>query len=590
MLNEHFTFDSVTQKNINLWLEGQYDAEIKAYIRRLLKEDPTQIVDAFYTHLSFGTGGLRGLMGIGPNRINFYTIRAVTQGLANYIQQQPQAQNQVPAVCIGYDSRQYSQEFAQEAAKVLAGNGIQVYLFQGLRPTPLVSFACRYHHCTAAIMITASHNPPTYNGYKVYWADGGQVVSPHDQGIIAEVAKMSDLTRVQMVSSLSHPLIKEMRDEVDQAYIQAMIALQNHPKINKKEGSQLKIVYTSLHGAGITLVPQALHAWGFEAIAYVESQIIPDSTFSTIPSLNPEEPAALKMGIDRLLETEGDILIATDPDADRVGVVVRHQNQPVQLDGNQIAVLCLEHICAALSSQNRLPPRAAFIKTIGMTELFKVICDAYACSCFNVLTGFKYAAEKIREWEALPGGHQYIFGGEESYGYLLGTDVRDKDGVISSALICEVALHAKLKGKTLVDKLHDLYQKYGVYQESLLSLQFGETKEGKEQMALGMRRLRESKLTHFLDIPVVAIEDYLISTKFDLKSGKTEPLMFPVSDVLLYWLEDGTKLMIRPSGTEPKIKLYCGVCEKNFANIPEGIASSLHRCQKILQFIKKLFL
>lgn len=589
MFSEAYHLDAVTQENVRLWLEGQYDQEVKDQIRYLLKENPQQIIDAFYTHLTFGTGGLRGLMGIGPNRMNVYTVRAATQGLADYIHNQPPTPHQKHAVCIGYDSRKYSREFAQEAAKVLAGNQIRVHLFHELRPSPLVSFACRYYHCTAGIMITASHNPPTYNGYKVYWSDGGQVVFPYDKGIIAEVVKITNPSFVRMASTLSHPLIKEIGFEVDKAYIQAMTALQNDPAINRIEGSRLKIVYTSLHGTGATIVPQALQAWGFDQLTYVESQMIPDGSFPSIKSPNPEEPAALKMGIDLLLETEGDILLATDPDADRVGVVVRHQNQGVKLDGNQIAVLCLEHICAMQSAQDRLPERAAFIKTFGMTELFKSICNAYNRPCFSVLTGFKYIAERIREWEALPNGYQYLFGGEESYGYLLGTDVRDKDAVISSALIAEVALHTKLEGKTLVDKLYDLYRKYGLYQQNVLSLNFEETKEGKEKIHAGMYRLRKSKSTQILDIPIVTIEDYLHSIKFDLVSDNEEALPFPVSDVLLYSLKDGTKLMIRPSGTEPKIKIYCSVYEKTFVNIQESIASCLRRCERFLKFIEQQY-
>lgn len=582
-----YSFDTTTQNNVNQWLEGQYDETTKTEIRRLLKDHPKQIIDSFYTHLTFGTGGLRGLMGIGTNRLNVYTIRAVTQGLAQYIQTQS-GDNQPLTVCIGYDSRQHSREFAEEAAKVLAGNQIQVYLFHELRPTPLVSFACRFLHCKAAVMITASHNPPQYNGYKVYGSDGGQIVSPHDQGIIAEFVKIKDPKMVKTVPSLSHSLIKEIGNEMDAAYLHTIAALQNDPEKNRQKGSTLNIVYTSLHGTGITIVPQVLQSWGFGNIQYVQSQIIPDGSFPNVKSPNPEEFSALKEGIDLLLETKGDLLLATDPDADRVGVVVRHQNQAIQLDGHQIAVLCLEHICSTLSIQKRLSPRAAFIKTISMTELFKAICDYYQRPCFNALTGFKYIAEKIRQWESSPDGYQYLFGGEESYGYLLGTDVRDKDAVLSSALIAEAALHAKLEGKTLVDRLHDLYWQYGIYQDCLLSLNFGETKEGKEQMALGMSRLRDSPLTHVLDTPVTIIEDYLTSRRFDLKSGKMEPLLFPISNILLYWLEDGTRLIIRPSGTEPKVKLYCSACEKNFTTISLGITLCRQRCENLLQFMQQL--
>lgn len=585
-VKENVVFDLTTQKNVDQWLEGQYDEETKATIRRLLTEDPQQIVDAFFTHLTFGTAGLRGLMGVGTNRMNIYTVRATTQGLANYVLKQPKQENKNHAVLIGYDSRHYSREFAEETARVLAGNGIEVYLFKNIRPTPLVSFGCRYKKCMAAVMITASHNPAVYNGYKVYWSDGGQVVQPHDIGIIAEVEKITDPTEVRLATNLSDPLIHEIEAEIDEAYIKAITPLQNYPEINQQKGDQLKVVYTSLHGTGITLAPRALTAWGFKNPTLVGDQVIPNGDFPTVKSPNPEEKAALQMGIDLMLKTQSDLLIANDPDADRVGVAVLHKNDAYILNGNQIAAICLAHICEALSKQNRLPSRAAFIKTIGTTELFRVICQDYQRKCFNVLTGFKYIAEKIREWELLPDGYQYIFGGEESYGYLLGTHARDKDAIVCSALLCEVALHAKLEGKTLVDRLYDLYQRYGVYQEKLLSINFGETKEGKEQMAHGMQRLRQSHLHEINGIPVVSVEDYLVSTRYFLETGKTEPIPLIKSDVLLYWLADESKVMVRPSGTEPKVKLYCGVVEKTFPSIEEGIQNSLKRCDDILVFMR----
>lgn len=582
-----FTFDLTTQKNIDLWLEGQYDEETKSQIRSLLKEAPQKAIDAFYTHLTFGTGGLRGLMGVGSNRMNNYTVCAATQGLAQYILKQPKNPDKEHAVVISYDSRQHSREFAEETAKVLAGNGIRAYLFKEMRPCPFVSFACRHLHCVAGVMITASHNPPAYNGYKAYWSDGGQVIPPNDQGIVQEASKITDPTMVKKVDSLSHPLIQEIDHEIDTAYLEAIQTLQSYPQINKEKGKDLKIVYTSLHGTGITIMPEALRSWGFSSVHYVEPQIIPDGTFPTVKSPNPEEKDALKMGIDLLLKTNSDLLIATDPDADRVGVAVKHQNEAVLLNGNQIAAICLEHLCEAFSTHNRFPMRAAFVKSIVTTELFQAICDAYHRPCFNVLTGFKYIAEKIHEWETLPNGYQYIFGAEESYGYLLGTFVRDKDAILSSLLICEVALQAKLQKKTLIDRLYDLYHRYGIYEEGLLSLNFGETKEGKKQMALGMQRIREAKLNNINRIPVVAIEDYLFSTKFYLASGKTEPLTLPATDLIVYWLEDQSKVMIRPSGTEPKVKIYCGVIQKNFPSIPEGIQQANQRCKILLEFIRQ---
>lgn len=580
------TFDLVTQKNVDLWLDGQYDEETKNSIRKMLREDPKQVVDAFFTNLTFGTGGLRGIMGIGTNRMNIYTVRASTQGLANYMLKQPM-NGKKHAIFIGYDSRHQSRLFAEESAKVMAGNGIHVYLTKNIRPTPYVSFGCRYKNCLAAIMITASHNPPEYNGYKVYWSDGGQIVPPQDQGVIAEVLKIIDPTMVKSVSTLANTHIEEVEEDIDEAYLQAITPLQNYPEENLKFGDRLQVLYTSLHGTGITLAPRAFAAWGFKNVQYVTKQIIADGDFPTVHSPNPEEKAALQLGIEQMMNSDRDLLIANDPDADRVGVAVKHHGEAILINGNQMAAICLEHICQARVKQNRLPSKGAFIKTIGTTELFQAICDAYERPCFNVLTGFKYIAEKIREWEVLPDGYQYIFGGEESYGYLPGTYARDKDAICSSALICEVALHAKLEGKTLVDKLHDLYHKYGVYQEKLLSINFGETKEGKEQMVLGMKHLRHANLNTIAGISVVAIEDYQASTKFYLESGKTEAITLPISDVMLYWLQDGTKVMVRPSGTEPKVKLYCGLVEKDFDSIPDGLEVASQRCDVILAYMKK---
>lgn len=579
--------DSRTQNNINNWLEGSYDDTTKNAIKILLKKDPKQVIDAFFTNLTFGTGGMRGLMGIGTNRMNIYTVRAATQGLANYIHSQTENEKQPLSVIIGYDSRHMSREFAEESAKVLAGNCIKAFIYKDIRPTPLVSFGCRFKKCISAIMITASHNPPEYNGYKVYWADGGQLVPPHDIGVIDQVIKIIDPEMVKSVDTLNHPLIIQVGTDIDEAYLKAIEGLQCCPKDNREHGKDLRIVYTSLHGTGITLVPKAFDLWGFTNYSLVNKQVIPDGDFPTAHNPNPEEKAALQLGIKQLTETKSDILIATDPDADRVGVVCLHNNEPVILSGNQVAAICLSHICKSLSLQKRLHERAAFIKTIGTTELFQAICDTYQRPCVNVLTGFKYIAEVIHSWDQDPNGYQYIFGGEESYGYLLGTYCRDKDAVVSSALIAEAALQAKKQGKTLVDELHDLFRKYGVYQESLLSLNFGETKEGKEQMADSMKRLRMAALDKINGVPVAAIEDYLISEKIEISTGKKTKITLPVSDVLLYWLQDGTKVMIRPSGTEPKVKLYCGVVEKGFTTVEEGIQASLRRSKEILEFLRK---
>ncbi len=544
-------FDAATQKNLDLWLNGHYDEETKQTIRDLIRDHPSEAADAFYSTLSFGTGGLRGLMGVGSNRINAYTIRSATAGLARYILAHPEQDKS--GVFIGYDSRHHSQEFAEVAAKVLAAHQIPVFLCPQMRPVPYISFACRFKKCQAAIAITASHNPAAYNGYKVYWSDGGQVIPPHDAGIIAEVEKISDASQVKMCDSLCHPLIEYA--EVDEAYLAAVSALQNFPGENQKFGSLLKITYTSLHGTGITLIPKAFAKWGFPNLHLVNEQIAPDGDFPTVAAPNPEEDAALELGLKTMRENESDLLLATDPDADRVGVIVKHAGQTIRLNGNQVACLLLEHVLSGL----HLPKNGACIKTIVTTELFQAIADAHQIPCFNVLTGFKYIAEKIHAWE-LASSYQFIFGAEESYGYMRGTYTRDKDAIISCALIAEAALHAKREGKTLIDKLNNLYAKYGNYADELYALHFPETKEGREQMAAVMEKLQNSPPSHLLNCRIAATEDYRRSIR--IEKGTTEALHLPKSNVLIFWLEDGTKLMVRPSGTEPKIKIYCGVHSK----------------------------
>lgn len=563
----NISLDETTKQNVERWLTENYDEDTKNQIRELLKNNPQEVIDSFYTNLSFGTGGLRGIMGVGSNRMNPYTVRAATQGLANYLNKQLKKEI---SVLIGYDSRINSRLFAEETAKVLAANGIHAYLFEDLRPVPLISFGCRLKKCDAAVMITASHNPPQYNGYKVYWNDGGQVLPPHDQGMITEVNQITDTTQVK-TTLLTHPLITTVGSEIDEAYIKAISTLQLYPEKNQEFGKTLTITYSSLHGTGITMVPKLLASWGFTQLHLVEKQKIPDGHFPTTPYPNPEEHAALKLGVEVMLETNSDLLLATDPDADRVGVVVNHHRNAIFLNGNQVACLCLEHICQGMKEQNKLPKKPAFVKTIVTTELFKAIAEGFGIPCFDVLTGFKYIAEKIHQWEQSPDGYQFIFGGEESYGYLLGTNSRDKDAVVSCALICEVALQAKLEKKTLVDKLNELYKKYGVYREKLFSLDLEESKAGKEQTKRIMQELRSSPPKTLLGTTILSIDDYQTSISTTLSNGKTTPLTLPKSNVLVFHLADDTKLVIRPSGTEPKIKLYCLTQNHHFYTLDEGI-------------------
>lgn len=573
------TLDLTAQKNIQRWLDEDYDEATKQEIRHLIETKSLDLNNAFYTHLEFGTGGMRGIMGPGTNRMNIYTIAKATQGLANYIHSQNIDR---PSVFIGYDSRIHSKLFAETAAKVLAGNQIHVYLFKALRPTPLVSFGCRFKKCTAAIMVTASHNPSEYNGYKVYWSDGGQVLPPHDIGIIDEVLKIESLAAIHQ-APLESPLIEWVLEEIDEAYLQAIAKLPLYRREMAEKGQELKIVYTSLHGTGITLMPQVLKGWGFSSLSYVEPQITPDGHFPFAPKPNPEERAALELGIRQLKQNGGDILIATDPDADRVGVAVLHQNEVTILNGNQIACLCLHHILERQSELGTLPENAAFIKTIVTSELFKTICEHYKSGCFETLTGFKYIAEVIRNWELAGNPYRYIFGGEESYGYLWGTQTRDKDALSSAALICEMALMAKLKGKTLVDLLHDLWRKFGLYDEKLLSLNFPETKEGKEQMAQALATLRRNPPTAIDHIPVILFDDYETSLRYDLRTHAHAKLPLAPSNVLIFWLEDGSKVMVRPSGTEPKVKLYCGVFTRSYDSVSAGLAELAAKADRLLK-------
>ncbi len=587
--------DRKTQKNIDTWLEGDYDETSKNEIRRLQKENPEELVDAFYKQMSFGTGGLRGIMGVGTNRMNPYTVRAATQGLANYINQQP-LQHANRSVFIGFDCRNNSRAFAEEAAKVFAANGIEVFLYKELRPVANISFGVLHKKCIAGILITASHNPPKYNGYKVYWSYGGQVLPPHDQNIIDEVEKVTKLSQIK-TTTLQNALIHEVDEEIDAAYLKAIKEWQLQAEDDQANGKKLHIVYSSLHGSGITMIPRALKEWGFSNVTLVESQSKPDGNFPTVKSPNPEEHSALKLGIEELEKVNGDLLIATDPDTDRLGVVVMHKGKPFFFDGNQVACLLLEFVCRALTESKKLPQKPMCIKTIVTSELFKKIAENYNVGCLDVLTGFKYVGEKIHQWEeeknALTARHNFIFGAEESYGYLLGTHVRDKDAIISAAALCEAALQQKLFNETLVDLLFEIYRAYGVYREKLLSLTY-EGKEGADKMEEMMKNLRKHPPKTIADIPVLTLEDYLHHTSLNLATGHKEPLLLPKSDVLRFWLEDGTKIVVRPSGTEPKIKIYGALTEKH--NLPDShavekaIASCDKRLDVLLGSLKKLLI
>jgi phosphoglucomutase/phosphomannomutase len=566
------------QKRVDYWLQGPFDPATKAAVRALAEKD---LVDAFFTDLSFGTGGMRGIMGPGTTRMNIYTIRLATQGLANYLRKTDSGKL---SVVIGYDSRHHSQEFAKEAAMVLAANGIHVYLLDELRPTPYISFACRFKKASAAINITASHNPKEYNGYKVYWSDGAQVVHPHDAGIVQEAEKLKDLSAVRLANPDDPHIEAVSTASIDPEYLKAIAPLQHFPQENKKSGSSLKIVYTSLHGTGITIVPRALKEWGFSTIHLVDKQVTIDGDFPTVAFPNPEYRETLKLGIELLEKTGSDIVLATDPDADRIGTVVRHQGKSALINGNEMAAICADYLCEVL---HPIPPKAAFVTTIVTTELLKKIAQANAMTCIEVLTGFKYIGEKIHLWETSKDGYQFLFGAEESYGYLLGTHSRDKDAIIASCLIAEIALHAKLQGQTLVDRLHKIYQKYGVFREKQISINFQPGKEGMDKMGTFMNRLRSSPPKTIGGQTVVYLEDYEKRVKTDMATKKTQPLTLPQSDVLLFRLSDESRLVVRPSGTEPKIKIYGGVSTSTFKTIADAIQECDAKLEKHLNAINE---
>lgn len=562
--------DPSVEARVKEWLEDSYyDKTTQAEVQALSR-DPVALQDAFYTTLSFGTGGLRGLMGVGTNRMNKYTVRQATQALANYILK---AGDPKAGVFIGFDSRHNSPLFALETARVLAGNGIKAFLLNELRPTPFISFGCRTKKCQAAVMITASHNPKEYNGYKVYWSDGAQVVPPHDSGIMKEAAQLGSWHEVKLASE-NDPLIEHLGAELDSSYIAALLSLQHFPQENTREGATLKIVYSSLHGTGFTLMPKALSSWGFTTVAFVEKQIIPNGDFPTVPFPNPEIPAALHLGIEKMVETYSDLLLVTDPDADRLGVVVLHQGNPTIITGNEVATLCVYFLCEVLTTQKKMPTNGAFVTTVVTTQLLKVIAESYGSTCEEVLTGFKYIGEKIHAWENSPTGKDFIFGAEESYGYLLGTHSRDKDAMIAGCLVSEIALYVKQQGKTLIDLLETIYRKYGLFREKQASIGFNPGKEGMDKMQGLMAHLRTR-------LPTVLGGQNVTHTR-DFKTGGK----LPATDMLLFTLADQSQLIIRPSGTEPKLKIYAAVREVRFTSLEEGVLECEKKLDQILKALQ----
>ena len=535
------------------WLSDSFDEDTKREVTRLMESDPKELEESFYKNLEFGTGGLRGIMGVGTNRMNRYTVGMATQGLANYLKS---CFAHLPhiKVAISYDCRNQSAYFARITAQVFAANGFKVYLFDALRPTPELSFAVRYLGCQSGVMVTASHNPKEYNGYKAYWDDGAQVLAPHDQNIIHEVEKITDPAMVRFTGGDAN--IELIGKEIDELYLQSILSLIRHSPQAIDHHADLKIVYTPLHGTGVHLVPEALTRLGFTSIYHVPEQDLNDGEFPTLISPNPEEPAALQMALARAQEVLADLVMATDPDADRLGIAVRdHHGAFILLNGNQMASILTYYLLRRWQEMGKLTGKEYIVKTIVTTDLLKQMADSYGVSCYNVLTGFKYIAQVQRDLE---GKMVFIGGGEESYGYNVGSFVRDKDAVVSCALTAEVAAWAAAQGKSLYDLLLDIYMEFGLFKEHLVSL----TKKGKDGLAqidAMMKQFRSTPPQTLCGSPVVLIHDYQSSETIDLISDLRYQINLPKSNVLQFITQDNTIVTVRPSGTEPKIKFYFGV-------------------------------
>ncbi|MDB5252867.1 MAG: phosphoglucomutase [Flaviaesturariibacter sp.] len=542
--------DAAIEQKVQSWLNGAFDADTKQGIRDLQASHPDELADAFYRNLEFGTGGLRGIMGIGTNRMNKYTVGMATQGYANYLKKSFPGEVRV---AIAHDCRNNSRFFAETVAHVFAANGIKVFLFEELRPTPELSFAIRHLGCQGGVVCTASHNPKEYNGYKAYWNDGGQLVPPHDKNVIAEVEKIASLDDVKWSGNDDN--ITLIGKDVDQAYIAMVKGLSVYPEAVRAQ-KDLKIVYTSIHGTGITLVPQVLADYGFEQVTIVEEQATPDGNFPTVIYPNPEESEAMSIGLRKAKEIDADILCGTDPDSDRVGVGVKdNDGNWVLLNGNQTAVLAFNYMIESRKEKGIAGPNDMVIKTIVTTTMIDEIAKANGVRCYDVLTGFKWIAEKIKERE---GQEQYIIGGEESYGLMIGDQIRDKDAVSAVAILCEMAAYEKNKGRSLYQKLVDLYVRYGFYKEHLVSI----TKKGMNgqgEIAAMMEGFRNNPPQTLAGSKVATLLDYQKQVATDLASGTTQPISLPRSNVLQFVLEDGSKVSARPSGTEPKIKFYFSV-------------------------------
>ncbi len=546
--------DAAIQLKVDNWLKGNYDQTTKDEILRLQKDNPGELADSFYTNLEFGTGGLRGVMGVGTNRMNKYTIGMATQGYANYLKQS--FPGKAVKVAIAHDSRNNSRFFAETTANVFAANGIHVYLFEDLRPTPELSFAIRELKCQGGVVCTASHNPKEFNGYKAYWDDGSQLVPPHDSNVIKEVEKIASVDDVKWKGGETDITI--IGKDMDNAYMSMVQGLSVYPEVIARQ-HDLKIVYTPIHGTGITLTPEVLKRFGFTNVHIVEEQSKPDGNFPTVIYPNPEEKETMSIGLKKAMELNADILLGTDPDADRVGIGVKdNHGEWVLMNGNQTAVLACNYLIEARKSKGIARSNDMVITTIVTTGMINQIAKKNGVACYNVLTGFKWIAAMIREKE---GKENYIIGGEESFGLMIGDKIRDKDAISAVALLCEMAAYEKEKGKTLFQKMIDLYIEYGFYKEHLISL----TKkgmDGQQQIAAMMESYRNDPPKTINGSEVVYLLDYELRQEKNFQTGEEGEIKLPKSNVLQFILADGSIISARPSGTEPKIKFYFSVNTK----------------------------
>ena len=548
------TIDPQILEKAKLWLNESYDEETRKEVQNLIDNDPQELTESFYRDLEFGTGGLRGIMGVGTNRMNKYTVGMATQGLANYLKLSFPGE-QIKMV-IGHDSRNNSRKFSEIAAQVLSANGIKVYLFEDLRPTPEISFAIRQLKCHSGIIITASHNPKEYNGYKAYWNDGAQLIPPHDKNVITEVQKITDVAKINFEGD--QQLIEIIGENIDKLYIEEIKKLSLSPEAIQKH-KDIKIVFTPIHGTGATMVPRCLKEFGFTQISLVKEQSTPDGNFPTVVSPNPEESAALEMAINQAKKIGASLVMATDPDADRVGIAVKnHSGEFVLVNGNQTACLLTYYLLKKWKENGKLTGKEYIIKTIVTSELMADLAVKNGVEYYDVLTGFKWIADIIRKNEGIK---TFIGGGEESYGFMIGDFIRDKDAVSACSIIAETAAWAAEQGKTIYDILIDIYLEYGFYKESLISI-VRKGKSGAEEIQQMMIEFRTNPPKEINGSKVIAIKDYQTSKEFNLAGGREKVIDLPKSNVLQFFTADGSKISVRPSGTEPKIKFYFSVKEE----------------------------